>query len=181
MQSSGSFDAHRRAVPSDRTRTSSHRRLDQPVTVWRIGDLKGDFPVWSPVGTTQDPGRWNLVGEQVIYTATSFPLALLEKLAHWSGSVPLYQHYVEVVVAAGASYEEFAPDLHVGWSLPDSEVASDFGSRWLREQRSAILFVPSVIAPMCQNVLVNPLHPEAAQIAPGREKPVPWDRRLLRT
>ena len=90
------------------------------------------------------------------------------------------QHYVEVTVPSGVSYEEFSPDIHIGWNDANREVARAFGSRWLAGMRSAILFVPSVIAPMCQNALVNPLHPEAQRIVPGREKPVPWDRRLLR-
>ena len=116
----------------------------------------------------------------MIYTASSYPLALLERLAHWSGALPAKQHYVEVVIPAGVGYEEFAPDLHIGWNDPNGEVAADFGSRWLMEVRSAILFVPSAIALMAQNILVNPLHPQAQRIVPGREKPVPWDRRLLR-
>lgn len=167
-------------MPSDPSRKQTHRRLDQPVTLWRIGDARGEYPVWSAAGTLHTGGRWNFSGESVIYTASSFPLAMLEKLAHWGGAMPVAQHFVEATVAAGVSYEEFAPDLHVGWNALDSEVAASFGSRWLSEQRSAILFVPSVIAPMCHNILINPLHPEARSVVPGREKPVPWDRRLFR-
>jgi RES domain-containing protein len=163
-------------APSD----AAHRRLDQPVTVWRIGDPNGRFPVWSPVGTRLRPGRWNAVGDDVIYAASSYPLALLEKLVHWSGVLPAGQHYVEAVLPSGTSYEEFAPDLHPGWNLPDSIVAREFGKTWLREMRSAVLFAPSAVAPLSQNVLINPAHLDAVKIVPGREKPVPWDVRLFR-
>lgn len=165
-------------MPSDPP-AAAHRRLDQPVTVWRIGDPAGRYSVWSHVGTQTNPGRWNMHGEAVIYTATSYPLALLEKLVHWSGVLPTGQHYVEAVVPAGISYEEFPPDLYPGWSVQRSLDAKVFGSLWREEGRSAVLFVPSVIAPMAQNVIINPAHPEAQRIAPGREKPVPWDPRLF--
>jgi RES domain-containing protein len=60
-------------------------------------------------------------------------------------------------------------------------VAKRFSSIWLREARSAVLIVPSIIAPTENNVLVNPLHPDAAGITLGLEQPVWWDARLLGT
>jgi RES domain-containing protein len=39
-----------------------------------------------------------------------------------------------------------------------------FGTAWLREQRSAVLSVPSVLVPRSRNYLINPLHPRARQI-----------------
>ena len=49
----------------------------------------------------------------------------------------------------------------------------------IEECRSAILIVPSVVAPEEVNVLINPAHPGAAAIKVGREKPVRWDTRLF--
>ena len=46
------------------------------------------------------------------------------------------------------------------------------------EVRSAILIVPSVVARMERNVLINPAHVDAARIRPGLEVPVTWDARL---
>lgn len=33
------------------------------------------------------------------------------------------------------------------------------GDRWIQEQRSVALLVPSVIIPLEKNALINPLHP----------------------
>jgi RES domain-containing protein len=150
------------------------------MTVYRIGDPAGEFPVWHPGGAMRHPGRWNVTGSAVIYAARAYSLAMLEKLAHWNGVMPPHQHFVAAVVPAGISYELFQPAAHVGWNAGVQMVAKRFGSMWLREARSAVLIVPSVIAPMEDNLLVNPMHPDAARIVPGMEQPVWWDARLLR-
>jgi RES domain-containing protein len=149
------------------------------MTVYRIGDPAGEFPVWHPGGAMRHPGRWNVTGDAVIYAARAYSLAMLEKLAHWNGLLPRDQHFVSATVQAGVSYEVFQAAAHVGWNAPVQTVAKQFGSIWLREVRSAVLVVPSVIAPMENNVLINPLHGDAARIVPGLEQPIWWDDRLL--
>lgn len=157
-----------------------HRGLTRAVTLWRIGDPEGTYPIWNGAGAAAYAGRWNHPGQPVIHAATSYPLALLEVLAHWNGKMPVRQHYLSAEVPVATTYEVLQPADHPGWDGDDPSVPRAFGSDWLRSRRSALLFVPSVIAPMCQNVLVNPAHPDAARIDVGLETPVPWDRRLLR-
>ncbi|MBX4893189.1 hypothetical protein HJA79_26840 [Rhizobium bangladeshense] len=48
-----------------------------------------------------------------------------------------------------------------------------------QEKRSAILLVPSVVARVDRNVLINPAHPEFASITASLHEPVFWDRRLF--
>ena len=158
-----------------------HRRLTQSLTVWRIGDLDGAYPIWNGAGAATYPGRWNHAGEPVIHVSTGYPLALLEVLANWNGRMPGRQHYVEAQVPVDTSYEVLQQADHPGWDGDDASIPRAFGSDWLQSRRSALLFVPSVIAPMCRNVLVNPLHPDATRIEVGLETPVHWDRRLLRS
>ena len=161
------------------TAAPSPRLLPKARKFYRIGDPDGQFPDWHPGGAVKDPGRWNLDGEAIIYASESYALAMLEKLAHWNGTLPSNQHYVEAEVPVGTSYEVFQPALHTGWDTEPSPVAKSFGSRWLREMRSAVLFVPSVLSPGDRNVLVNPSHPEVIRIEVGLETPVRWDGRLL--
>ena len=54
-----------------------------------------------------------------------------------------------------------------------------FGERWCQERRSAILLVPSVVARLDRNVLINPANPEFALIEASLHEPVYWDRRLF--
>jgi len=125
------------------------------------------------------PGRWNNDGNPVIYASQHYSLAMLEKLAHLNGFFPDDQCFVKASIPAGISYEVFQTAAHIGWDAPIHSVSRDFGTRWVSEMRSAILIVPSVIAPMENNVLVNTAHPDAARIVPGLEQPVWWDDRLL--
>jgi RES domain-containing protein len=58
-------------------------------------------------------------------------------------------------------------------------VARAFGRRWYGDGRSAVLFVPSAVARMERNLVINALHPDFGRIRPGLEVPVWWDARLF--
>lgn len=157
----------------------SHRVLDAPITAWRIGDPNGEFPIWDDGGARRAEGRWHRAGPGVIYTSRSYSTAMLEKLVHYSGALPKGQHYIEITIPVGISYEVFNQAHHPGWADRDGKVARDFGDRWQREARSAILLVPSVVARMEQNLVINTSHPDFARITTGLETPVWWDDRLF--
>ena len=124
-------------------------------------------------------GRWHEKGQEVIYASEHYSTAMLEKLAHYNGLLPANQHFIEIEIPVGTSYEEVTKDSLPDWHLTDSPVARAFGSGWIRDLRSAILIVPSCVAREELNVLINPHHPEARAIRVGREKPVWWDARLF--
>ena len=157
----------------------SRRILSKPLTVYRIGDISGAYPVWGAGGALLAPGRWHSLGEAVIYASEQYSLAMLEKLSHWNGLLPEGQHFVSAAIPSGVSYEVFQPAAHVGWNGRVEIVAQRFGGDWIKSKRSAILLVPSVISPSEQNVLINPNHPDAAHIEVSLEQPVWWDDRLL--
>jgi len=69
----------------------------------------------------------------------------------------------------------FPPD----WDSENSTSARAFGDRWLAEAGSAILIVPSVIAKLDRNALVNPLHPDAKRLIVSKPVKVAWDKRLF--
>lgn len=70
-------------------------------------------------------------------------------------------------------------DAVPGWSSVGGDAARAFGARWFEEGRSAVLFVPSVIAPMESDVVVHGLHEDFSRLAVGLEIPVRWDDRLF--
>ena len=126
--------------------------------------------------------RWNPVGLPAIYTGTSFAIALLEILVHANRkSPPSAARFVEAVVPDDVSREEFDPALHPGGNeAHDTAIAPAFGRHWIRDRRTALLFVPSVVTGGRDlNVVVNPDHPESARISVSREKPVALDKRLF--
>ncbi len=157
---------------------SAPRRLRKSLRAYRIGDPAGDHPVYSGEGSRMYPGRWNEPGQSVIYASEHYSTALLETLA-WTGEMPRNQHYVEIDIPAGVTYEVVTKDTVPGWCDVDGAVARSFGSTWYEEQRSAVLIVPSVVARVEHNVLIHPYHDEARSISVGLETPVCWDLRLF--
>jgi RES domain-containing protein len=62
----------------------------------------------------------------------------------------------------------------------EDEVATrTIGDEWLALQETALLRVPSVLAPETFNVLLNPAHREAARVVVVDYREYPWDQRLL--
>ena len=155
------------------------RRLDRPLTAFRIGDPKGEYPIWDDGGARKTSGRWHEAGSGVIYASEHYSTAMLEKLVHYEGEMPPNQHFIEIPIPGGVAYEVVNPDLIAGWSAPDGEAARTFGRGWYTENRSAILLVPSVVARMERNIVFNTGHEDFAKINTGLETPIWWDNRLF--
>jgi RES domain-containing protein len=155
------------------------QRLDRVLTAYRIGDPHGVHPIYDATGSKLYPGRWNTALAPVIYASEHYSTALLEKLAHGAGRLPPNQHWIEITIPNGTTYEW--PDIArlPGWDSATMDVSRAFGERWQQEMRSAILIVPSVVARRDHNVLINPDHPDAAAIRHSLPRPVHWDSRLF--
>lgn len=93
--------------------------------------------------------------------------------------MPANQHFVEIDIPAGVTYEVVTKDVLPVWCDEDKVAARSFGSAWFRARRSAVLIVPSVVARIDENVLINPHHEDFSRIQPGLEMPVWWDARLF--
>jgi RES domain-containing protein len=166
--------------PKTRARATTTRQAkSQAWQAWRIAD--GRFDVFSAVGASLVGGRWNSPGLGVIYASRSYAGAMLECLAHAGiGRVPRSHVAVEIAIAAAASVEHHGESgLPVGWDHADLRVARAFGDSWIRERRTAVLLVPSVVARREVNVLLNPRHADFRKIVAASLEPVLWDTRLF--
>jgi RES domain-containing protein len=155
------------------------------VAVWRIGtdtpdytadDMKGE-------GAKRTGGRWNRAGAPVVYTATNIALACLETVVHWNaGDLPLNRYLVRIDVPDEVWTKSIAinkEDGPIGWdAVPTGKVSLDVGDKWLSGKKSALLLVPSVIVPEEMNALINPLHPDAAQITATKVRRWLYDARI---
>ena len=155
------------------------RATAQPWRAWRIAD--GRFDPFSPVGASLVGGRWNSPGLGVIYASHSYAGAMLECLSHAGiGRVPRTQVAIEITIAEAVAVERHDESvLPAGWNRADLRVARALGDAWIRERRTAVLVVPSVVARSEGNVLINPQHPDIVKIVVGRPEPVIWDARLF--
>ncbi len=155
------------------------QQLDRTLTCYRIGDPDGEFPIYDARGSALYPGRWNTADTPVIYTGEQYSTAMLEKLVSGNGRVPPNQHFIEITVPAGLTYEVVTKDSLSGWDTLDPSVSRTFGATWVREQRTAILIVPSYVVRIERNIIINPAHDAAKMIKFSLAEPVWWDQRLF--
>ena len=155
------------------------RALPATMRAFRIGDPKGQFPMWSPEGATRVSGRWHQAGAEVIYASKNYSTAMLENLVNWNGVLPPNQHFIEITIPKGTSYEVVTAHSLPGLFDPNQDEARRFGREWYTQQRSAVLIVPSVVARMEDNVVINSRHADFRRLTVGLETPVWWDPRLF--
>lgn len=153
--------------------------LDRVLTAYRIGDPDGEHPIFDATGSGLAPGRWNTSSSPMIYTSEHYSTAMLEKLVHGNGRLPPNQHYVEITIPSGIPYEVLSTAHQRGWDDEDCLVGKAYGEAWQQSKRSLLLIVPSVVARMERNFLVNPAHPEFPKITHALHEPVWWDSRLF--
>jgi RES domain-containing protein len=119
----------------------------------------------------------------VIYTSVNSSTCILEKLVHLS----LDEIHNDLVISSLIVPDSLENEILHAEQLPDNwkhypaaDVLKRIGNAWLTGRSSPLLYVPSVIDPLAQNVLVNPLHPDAAAITIGTIVPFTFDDRLRR-
>ena len=153
--------------------------LDRIIRCYRIGDPNGRHPIFDATGSTLAPGRWNTGETPLIYASEHYSTAMLEKLVRGNGILPPNQHYIEITIPNQLSYEILNEAALPGWAERDMSASRAFGSAWCLEKRSLILMVPSTVARIERNVLINPQHREFPRISHSLHQPVWWDDRLF--
>ncbi|MFA7243487.1 MAG: RES domain-containing protein [Sulfuricellaceae bacterium] len=149
------------------------------MQIFRIADER--HPLWDGTGAALVGGRWNSPGRPVIYGSLSYSCAMLEMLAHASiGRAPTTHCLVIAEIPEGVRMERHhATALPDQWDTENSPAARLFGDQWLKEARSALLIVPSVVARLEWNVLVNPLHTDSSKLIASPPEKIVWDKRLF--
>ena len=150
-------------------------------TAWRITTARFAGTAFSGEGARLYGGRWNPKGWEVVYTAESQSLALLELMVQ---DDPLRAHYVLIsaeIPAEVAQTRIEAAQLPADWrTMGARDVLQDLGAAWLQAAATAVLSVPSAVVPAERNYLLNPRHPDFAHIRIGSPQSLQTDVRLLR-
>lgn len=151
---------------------------ERTVKAYRIGVANNKYSIFDGTGSSFFPGRWNTAKCRVIYSSEHYSTALLEKLVHSNtGKIPRNQQWIEITIPAGTTYEVVTTYSLSNWN--DSDISKEFGDNWLKDKRSCILFVPSIVAPLDNNILINEFHPQFPNLSTGLNQPVIWDERLF--
>ncbi len=149
------------------------------MIAYRIAD--GRHPIFDATGAMLHGGRWNSIGGRVIYASETYAGALLEILVHANLShAPKNHRVVRINIPDEIEVEVVSVDLVQHWDAEDAAASRAFGDRWIRDARTALLKVPSVVTQGRENDLVlNAAHPQCALIKPEPPESVYWDDRLF--
>jgi RES domain-containing protein len=149
------------------------------VTLWRISnyiELAGD-------GGLRASGRWHTRGRRIVYCAATPAAALLEILVHLEIEVedlPRRYHLLKLDAPDTIGVEQITlEELPKHW-VERPDVTRALGDAWLAAGRTALLKVPSALAPETHNVLINPMHREAARVRISQVSEHAIDPRLMK-
>lgn len=149
--------------------------------MWRITTARFAASAFSGEGARLFGGRWNPKGFELVYTAESRSLALLEMLVQ-DDAVRARYVLIPVQIPSTVSMTVLeVDDLPQDWrSLASRDALQAMGRAWLEKARSAVLAVPSAVVPQERNYLINPKHPHFARMRVGEPQSLQTDLRLMR-
>lgn len=160
---------------------SSRSRDTDRVVGWRIVKAKHADGAFTGEGARLYGGRWNPAGVPAVYLSEHQSLGALEILVHMHPIAPKDQFRLFRVEWNPALMETVETNaLPADWKAePASAGSRNFGARWARESRSAVLSVPSAILPGERNFVLNPAHPHFPRIRIDDAIEFAFDHRLL--
>ncbi len=147
---------------------------------WRIVREALAASAFTGEGAAKYGGRWNSRGIKIVYTSGTLSLAALETLVHLIP--PISIKYVVFRLEFDNSLRERIErdNLSSNWKTePPALSTMAIGDDWVRESRTAVLEVPSVIIPGESNYLINPFHPDYKKIRIHKPERFTFDPRLL--
>lgn len=154
------------------------------MRIYRISnypDLNGD-------GGRRAAGRWHSKGRPIVYCAATPAAALLEAIAYVARNdstlIPATFQLLTIELPDDVPRESVSrAQLPLDWQARPAHTRA-IGDAWLLGGKSAVLVVPSALAPHTENFLLNPAHPDLQPPGRGRIRVVevakyPFDSRLF--
>src|SRR5579862_6752084 len=144
------------------------------MRLWRISnyaDLSGE-------GGLLVSGRWHSQGIRIVYLSDHPASTLVEFLVHLevdSEDLPSIYQLLAVDIPDEIRFETIEEDQLVpGWR-ENAMLTRGLGDQWLRQNRTALMRVPSAIVPATVNWLLNPAHPDSAKAGIAEIVRAPFD------
>lgn len=146
------------------------------MRLWRLVNPR-HAPGLDGEGSRRIGGRWNTPGRPVVYTSDAPALAALELFVNLEadqrtmlGLPPLSL----VAIDVDDCLIVHPPDLPTDYA--DQQL---WGDDWLAQGTTLAVAVPSAVIRWEVNVLLNPRHPDMAQVKVISIDPFQYDSRLL--
>lgn len=145
----------------------------QPRVVYRVVSSK--YPPFDGIGAHKHGSRWVDPGRFVVHATSTYSLAILENIVHWR-TPRLIPSLVTVVATIPASLKQQTASIK---KLEDQNACRNIGNEWYDKADCAVLWVPSIVSPYEQNVLLNQLHTDFSKIKIETPVKATIDNRLL--
>jgi RES domain-containing protein len=151
------------------------------ASAWRIVRASRANTAFTGEGPWRYGGRWNSPGVRVVYVSEHQSTAAFEVFAN---RVPfiLEEKYKAFYLEWPDSVTEIfsAKKLPSNWRIsPPPAETMEIGDRWVQENRSVVLALPSAISPADTNFLLNPKDPDFKRIRIHPPVDYDFDPRLL--
>lgn len=125
--------------------------------------------------------RWNPNEVEMIYTASSRSLACLENVVHRDRlGLSLVFNILTIECPPSIKIKTIhLKDLPANWiDFDQMTITQHIGEKWVKDNESAILQVPSSIVSEEVNYLINPKHPDFKLIKIVKTQPFVFDSRI---
>jgi RES domain-containing protein len=151
------------------------------ASAWRIVRASRAQTAFTGEGPWRYGGRWNSRGVRVVYVSEHQSTAALEVFANRMPFVFEEQYKAFHLEWPDDLTEIFSlKQLPENWRIhPASTETQEIGDRWVKEQRSAMLALPSAVSPADTNFLLNPEHANFRRIRIAAPIDFEFDLRLL--
>jgi RES domain-containing protein len=152
------------------------------VRVWRIASAANE--TLDGKGARRYGSRWTPKGLPAIFASATLSLAALERFVNTDSDLePEDLVGISVDIATSIAIESVGvADLPPDWrTYPAPLALATIGERWLRESRSGVLSVPSVIIPTELHFILNPTHEDFRKVVINPSEPFSFDPRMWKT
>jgi RES domain-containing protein len=134
------------------------------------------------IGSKLYGGRWNNVGNAVVYSSSTRALAALEVLVHLPPKNVKLMDFSLVAIEVPENNVDEISYAKIKDELIRNGLNSNFkliGDNWLKKNTTLLLKVPSVVIPEEFNFLINPLHKDFHKVKIKVTKLFRFDERLV--
>ena len=127
-------------------------------------------------------GRWNSKGISMVYVSESRSLCAVEIAVHTPlGLLPADYEIITIEISDSIKIKTLAINkLPSDWkSIPHSGSTQISGDEFIRQNKTAILKVPSAVVQGDFNYLLNPKHSDFKKVKIRKTEPFGFDDRLF--
>lgn len=152
------------------------------MRVWRIASAA--HATFDGEGARRYGSRWTPRGIPAVFTSATLSLAALERFVTTDPDLePVGLATIAVDIETNIAIETVTvADLPADWrTYPAPPALAVIGERWLREAKSAVLSVPSVVIPNERNFILNPTHADFVRLTINPSEPFSFDPRMWKT